>query len=137
MNPGLTEQTQQTLIDLAHAFDDYAYAEQHGHAEGTSHKTLPQRWQQMQESNRFFLNPDVNFAVNFYIHRGFRHQGFLPELRSSQWYDMALLYLHLHLYRLPIPQSCRHVELYKGWAHRQKEAAESAAAELRGLLRRG
>lgn len=135
MNPGPTEQTQQTIIDLAHAFDGYAYAEQHWHAEGTSHGTLLKHLQQMQESNRFFLNPDANFAINFYIHRSFRHQGFLPELRSSHWYDMALLYLHL--YRVPISQSCRHIEFYKSWAHRQKGTAESAAAELRELLRRG
>jgi len=135
MNSGLTPETEQTIINLAHAFDGYAYAERHWQAEGSGQQTLLQRWQQIQESNRFFLDPEVNFAVNFYMHRGFRHQGFLPELRSAQWFDMALLYLHL--YRLPISQEGRHTEFYKSWAHRPKGAAEAAAAEIRQVLRRG
>ena len=135
MNSGLTPETEQTIINLAHAFDGYAYAERHWQAEGSSHQTLPQRWQQMQESNRFFLDSEVNFAVNFYMHRGFRHQGFLPELRSAHWFDMVLLYLHL--YRLPIPQKGHHAEFYKSWAHRPKGSAEAAAAEIRQALRRG
>ena len=135
MYSGLTPETEQTIINLAHAFDGYAYAKRHWQAERSSHQTLLQHWQRMQDSNRFFLDPEVNFAVNFYIHRGFRHQGFLPELRSAQWFDMVLLYLHL--YCLPISQEGRHAEFYQGWAHRPKGGAEAAAAEIRQALHRG
>lgn len=135
MNPGLTTETELAILNLAHAFDGYAYAEQVWRTpEKEIHATLGQRMMQVQESGRLFLKAEDNFATNFYLHRTFHHWGWLPSAKSTEWYTMIFLYLHL--YRIPVPSPHRH-ELHAAWASRPKGAAESAAAELRGLLRRG
>jgi len=86
------------------------------------------------KSSRFYLKAEENFAMNSYLHRSFHHSGYLPEANTDRWYDMVFLYLHL--YRLPVPVAHQH-SLYSEWAGRPKGAAESAAAEIRLILRRG
>ena len=88
----------------------------------------------VQESGRFFLKAADNFATNFYLHRTFHHWGWLPAAKSTEWYTMIFLYLHL--YRIPIPSAHRH-ESHAVWASRRTGDTESAAAEIRLTLRRG
>ena len=134
MNSGLTPKTRQTVVNLAHAFDGYAcVAREWPTTSGLD--ALRHHWSQLQETGCLFNRLENNFAVNFYLHRGFHHQGYLPEEKSSDWYGMVFLYLHL--YRQPIPEAYRHPSLYGGWANRPKGSAEAAAAEIRQMLRRG
>ena len=135
MNTSLTPETDQTIINLAHAFDGYAYAKEAWQlAEERVHSTLAERLQQTQQTGRLAVRPADNFAINFYLHRSFHHQGWLPEARSPHWYDM--LFFYLHLYRAPIPTAHQHPSMYLSWANRPKGSAEAAAAEIRQLLRR-
>lgn len=136
MSTNLTSESEQTIINLGHAFDGYAYAVKVWHSpEAGGHTALGQRLKQVQESGRLFLNASDNFAINFYLHRGFHHQGWLPEARSPHWYDM--LFFYLHLYRTPIPTAHQHPGMGMSWINRPKGAAEAAAAEIRQILRRG
>ena len=135
MNTGLTPKTDQTIINLAHAFDGYAYAKQSWQLpEERVHSALAERLQQMQQTGRLAVRVADNFAINFYLHRSFHHQGWLPEARSSHWHDM--LFFYLHLYRAPVPEAHRKTGMYSDWANRPKGSAEAAAAEIRQLLRR-
>ena len=134
MNTGLTSNADQTIINLAHAFDGYAYVEREWPTAGGP-DALRHQWSQLQETGRLFSRSENNFAINFYLHRTFHHWGYLPEAKTSDWYSMAFLYLHL--YRLPVPESYRHPSLYQGWASRPQGSAEVAAAEIRQALRRG
>lgn len=133
MRTSLTPETEQTIINLAHSFDGYAYAGQVWLSgdEGRLHEELADRYKKLRTTGRFWLRPEDNFAVNFYLHRTFHHWGHLPETRSPEWYDMLLLYLHL--YRLPVANAYRHAALYPAWASRLKGSAEAAAAEIRLL----
>ena len=134
MNTGLSPETDQTIINLAHAFDGYAYAEKAWQlAEERVRSTLAERLQQMQQTGLLAVRVADNSAVNFYLHRMFHHWGWLPEARSPHWYDM--LFLYLHLYRAPIHAAHQHPAMYMSWANRAKGAAEAAAAEIRQTLR--
>ncbi|WP_143164265.1 hypothetical protein [Hymenobacter daecheongensis] len=131
MNTGLTSTTEQTIIEFAHAFDGYRYAEKvwlGQHPNGAKYLNL------LRETGKLPAKAEDGLTVNFLLHRGFHHQGWLPEAQFVDWYDM--LYLYLHLYRLPIPSVYRHTALYGKWANRTKGSAEAAAAEIRQLLRR-
>jgi hypothetical protein len=135
MNTGLTPETDQTIINLAHAFDGYAYAKKAWQlAEERVQSTLAERLQQTQQTGRLAVRVADNFALNFYLHRGFHHQGWLPAVRSPHWYDM--LFFYLHLYRAPIPTAHQHPSMYSHWAKRPAGSAEAAAAEIRQMLRR-
>lgn len=135
MNTELSQSTEQTIINLGHAFDGYAYAVKVWHSpEAGTHTVLGQHLAQVQESGRLFLNASDNFATNFYLHRTFRHWGWLPAVKTAEWYTM--LFFYLHLYRVPVPVAHRH-ESFISWASRPKGAAEAAAAEIRAVLRHG
>jgi hypothetical protein len=136
MSSMLSSGIEQTIINLAHSFDGYAYAKQVWYnPDQEVYTTLNERLAQVQESGKFFVRVEDNLAVNFYLHRTFHHWGWLPEAHSSHWYDM--LFLYLHLYRTPVPEAHRHPELYAKWQNRPKGSAEAAAAEIRQVLRRG
>ena len=136
MNSGLTPDTDQTVINLAHAFDGYACTRQVWNTpEEEVHTVLGQRMMQVQQSGRLFQKAEDNFATNFYLHRTFHHWGWLLSVKSAKWYDM--LFYYLHLYRLPIPEAHRHTTMHQGWARRPKGTAEAAAAEIRQTIRRG
>ncbi|QNE42030.1 hypothetical protein F1C16_20630 (plasmid) [Hymenobacter sp. NBH84] len=135
MSTNLTSETEKTIISLGHAFDGYAYAGKVWNTpEAEIHTVLGQRLMQVQESGRLFLNASDNFATNFYLHRSFHHWGWLPAAKSAEWYTM--LFFYLHLYRITVPQAQRH-ESHTIWANRPIGAAETAAAEIRQILRRG
>lgn len=135
MLTGLATETEQTIINLSHVFDGYAYAVKVWHSpEAGGLTALGQRLKQVQESGRLFLNASDNFATNFYLHRTFHHWGWLPGAKSPEWYTM--LFFYLHLYRIPVPVAHRH-ESHAIWVSRPKGAAEAAAAEIRQLLQRG
>lgn len=135
MFTNLTQQTEQMILDLGHAFDGHAYATKALHTSDEGfHELLGKRVKQIQESGRLFLNAADNFATNYYLHRTFHHWGWLPAAKSAEWYVM--LFFYLHLYRVPIPPAYRHASVYADWANRPKGAAEAAAAEIRQQLRR-
>ena len=135
MSTNLTKEVEQTIINLGHAFDGYAYATKvlQTSDEGF-HEIMGKRVTQVQESRRLFLSAAENFAANYYLHRTFHHWGWLPEAKSSDWYTM--LFFYLHLYRIPVPAAYRHTSQCTGWANRPKGSAEAAAAEIRQLLQR-
>lgn len=136
MNFGLTSDTAQTIINFGNAFDWYAYAQKvwPDCDTGMLHGKMGEKIKHLKESARFYLKAEENFAINSYLHRSFHHSGYLPEANTDTWYDMALLYLHL--YRLPVPATHQHA-LHSEWLRRPKGAAETAAAEIRSILRRG
>ena len=135
MDTGFSSEIDQTIINLAHAFDGYVYANQVLHiSDDGFHEVLGKRMIQVQESGRLFLKAEDNFATNYYLHRNFHHQGWLPEAKSPQWYTM--LFFYLHLYRTPVPMAFRQASLYADWARRPKGAAEAAATEIRQAMRR-
>ncbi|GAA4365856.1 hypothetical protein GCM10023185_36530 [Hymenobacter saemangeumensis] len=135
MNTGLSPEATQTIINLGHAFNWYAYAQKKwpGLDDAGLHAEMGQMLQHLKTSAKLYLRADDNFAVNSYLHRTFHHWGSPPEAHTDYWYDMAFLYLHL--YRIPVSPDYRHL-LYTGWVSRPKGAAEAAAAELRQVLRR-
>lgn len=135
MNSGLTPETAQTIINFGNAFDWYAYAQKvwPGCDTGALHGKMAEKIKHLRESSRFYLKAEENFAINSYLHRSFHHSGNLPEANTDYWYDMVFLYLHL--YRLPVPVAHQHA-LHSEWLRRPKGAAETAAAELRSVLRR-
>ena len=134
MNTGLTPETDQTIINFAHAFDGYAYAQQRWPGEEGYGQRLSQLVADVERTGRLAVSYEENAAANFGLHRGFHHQGWLPEQFTHSWFSMVFLYLHL--YRLPVPVAHRHAEMYAAWAMRTKGSAEAAAAEIRQLLRR-
>ena len=136
METGLTPRTDQTIINLAHAFDGYAYAKQALHTSDEGfHEILGKRMLEVKESGKLFLSASDNFATNYYLHRNFHHCGWLPGAKSPEWYIM--LFFYLHLYRIPVPAAYRHASAYGEWARRPKGAAEAAATEIRQVLSRG
>lgn len=135
MNTGLTARTDQTIINLAHAFDGYAYARQALQASDEGfHEILGKRTLEAQESGKLLLSAADNFATNYYMHRNFHHSGWLPGAESPGWYTM--LFFYLHLYRVPVPVAYRHASAYGEWSRRPKGAAEAAATEIRRALSR-
>ncbi|OGX90674.1 hypothetical protein [Hymenobacter coccineus] len=130
MDTLLTEPTEQIILAFAHALDGYAYA---------AHRWPGQEREARQPLTAFLKDgrfaPDVvdNFAANFLLHRDFYSHGHLPSANTPNWYAMAFFYLHL--YHLSVPEPWRHPQLYSGWAKLTTEARESAAAEIRELLR--
>lgn len=125
---GLSAQTQHTLTLCAHRFDGYEYAHQTSKDPG---ELLQKLWQHVQ-SGTFHLKPEDNLAVNFYVHRSFRHQGFFAPQRTPAWY--SVLFLYLHLYRQPLPTKLQREPGELEWQARAKGSAEAAAAEIRSLL---
>jgi hypothetical protein len=136
MNSGLTSETTQTIINFGNAFDWHAYAQKvwPGCDTGVLHARMGEKVKYLRKAFRLHVKAEENFASNSYLHRLFHHWGYLPEANTEYWYDMAFLYLHL--YRLPIPVAYQH-SLYNDWVMRPKGAAETAAAEIRLVLRRG
>lgn len=133
MSSALTTEARQILILFSSVFDGYRYAEHRWQlTEAAVHPILNEKWHQVQESSCLLVRAEDNFALNFYIHRTFRHWGELPTAGPA-WYDM--LFLYLHLYRLPVPVEYRRAAEYTQWINRRKGAAEAAAAEVRQLLR--
>ena len=135
MNTGLTAETTQTIINLGHAFNWYAYARKTwpGRDDAALHAAMGQQLQHLKASSKLYLRADENFAVNSYLHRNFHHWGYPPTAHTDYW--DAMVFLYLHLYRLPVSTEYRHL-LYAGWVSRPKGAAEAAAAEIRQVLRR-
>ena len=135
MNTGLSDETTQTIINLGHVFDWHGYARTTwvGRDDAALHAEMGKRVQQMKTTSKLSVRAEENFAVNAYLHRNFHHGGHPPEANTEYWFDM--LFLYLHLYRLPVPLLHRH-SLHTSWASRAKGAAESAAAEIRQVLRR-
>lgn len=126
--------TEQVLIDEAHRVDGYAWAAHQikGSTDVTTffknelYDPLVQTW-------RLPHDPLAALALNFWLHRNFRHWGALPSAGSPEWLQMVLLYLHT--YRLATPSAFRHDQA-SAWEGRKKGSAEAVAAELRGLLAR-
>lgn len=133
METGLTPDTEQRLLSLGHLFDGYAYARAVWHCqEEDVHPTLKERLRHVQQTGRLFLSTTDNLATNFYLHRQFHHWGWLPAVKSPEWYTM--LYFYLHLYRVPLSATQQFVNNSE-WLHRPKGSAEAAAAEVRCALR--
>jgi hypothetical protein len=135
MDTGLSDATEQAIINLAYAFDGYAYAKESWRlTEERVHSTLGERLKQIQQTGRMAVRVADNLAVNFYLHRMFHHWGYLPQASSPYWYDM--LFFYLHLYRAPMPVAHQRPGMYQSWANRPKGSAEAAAAEIRQYLSR-
>jgi len=134
MNTSLSLETEQTILNLGNnAFDWYSYAQKKWSGQEDIHTRMDQKLKHFKETARLSPIAEVNFAINSYLHRNFHHWGYLPEANTDYWYDM--LFLYLHLYRLPVPTTHRHSS-YSDWVNRPKGAAETAAAEIRQVLRR-
>jgi hypothetical protein len=135
MNSGLTSETAQTITNFGNAFNWHAYAQKvwPGCDTGALHTKMGEKVKYLKENSRLHIKAEDNFATNSYLHRLFHHWGCLPEANTEYWYDMAFLYLHL--YRLPVPTAHQH-SLHSEWIKRPKGTAESAAAEIRQVLRR-
>jgi hypothetical protein len=134
MSIELTRAMENAILHLAHAFDGYAYAKLALPGIEEPIVKLDVRLNKLASSGRFFLRAEENFAVNFYLHRMFHQWGDLPGARSPHWYDMVFLYLHL--YRVPIATAYRHPDMFESWDQRPKGSTEKAAAEIRQVLRR-
>lgn len=135
MNTGLSSATNQTLVSLGSAFDWHAYTQKVWPEADTVtlHAKMGEEIKDLQTSSKLRVVVERNFALNSYLHRNFHHWGYLPAAYTEWWYDM--LFLYLHLYRLPVPVTYRHA-LYTSWVGRPKGAAEAAAAEIRQALKR-
>jgi hypothetical protein len=131
----LTEPALQLLVDHAHRFDGYAWAQtQRDWNEDGPGYLAKQLYEPFKRTRRLPADSAATLALNFYLHRNFHHWGHLPGRDLVEWSEMILLYLHT--YRMPTPQQFRH-ELAQAWEQRSKGAAEAAASEIRSLVIRG
>jgi hypothetical protein len=135
VNTGFAATTNQALVTLGNAFDWQFYTQKAWPEADTGalHAKMGEEIAHVQTSSEFHVTVERNFALNSYLHRNFHHWGYLPAANTEWWYNM--LFLYLHLYRLPVPVGYRHA-LYADWIARPKGAAEAAAAEIRQALKR-
>jgi hypothetical protein len=118
------------LIVQALRVDGYAWARQHA-PEQDVFATLAALAQSYARDGVVPSEPVAAMALNFYLHRTYRHWGDLPRADSEEGVRMVLLYLHT--YRLPTPAAFRH-ESARDWEQVTAEEAERVAAAIRKAL---
>lgn len=134
MDSKLSLDTNQAIINCASRFDGYAYYETIKKLGVEAPAYIDEAQRYFNSTGKLFGSPVKNMLVNFILHRQFHHWGWLPGAYSEHWYYMV--YLYLHLYRLPTPEKYRHSSTANEWENRRQGSAEAAAAEIRKLLMR-